>query len=77
MTVRRNLTLRLLPTELRSNIALSRHDPRLENRKWCQLVLERTEMRPPLTDYIGTEARFGARNYEPLGVVLPPSRDLG
>ena len=27
-------------------------------------------MMPPLTDYIGTEARFGAQNYEPLGVVL-------
>ena len=27
-------------------------------------------MRPPVTDFIATEARFGARNYEPLGVVL-------
>ena len=27
-------------------------------------------MRPPVTDYIATEARFGAQNYEPLGVVL-------
>ena len=27
-------------------------------------------MRPPVTDYIGTEAWFGAQNYEPLGVVL-------
>ena len=27
-------------------------------------------MRPPVTDYIGTEARFGAQNYEPLCVVL-------
>jgi hypothetical protein len=27
-------------------------------------------MRPPVTDYIGTEARFGAQNYEPLGVIL-------
>ena len=27
-------------------------------------------MRPPVTDFIATEARFGALNYEPLGVVL-------
>src|ERR1700689_381160 len=27
-------------------------------------------MRPPATDFIATEARFGAQNYEPLGVVL-------
>jgi ornithine--oxo-acid transaminase len=27
-------------------------------------------MDPPVTDFIATEARFGARNYEPLGVVL-------
>src|SRR4029077_14170455 len=27
-------------------------------------------MRPPVTDYIGTEAWFGAQNDEPLGVVL-------
>ncbi len=27
-------------------------------------------MSPPATDFIATEERFGARNYEPLGVVL-------
>src|SRR3981189_1015666 len=27
-------------------------------------------MRPPVADFIATEARFGAQNYEPLGVVL-------
>src|ERR1700726_2856692 len=27
-------------------------------------------MDPPIPDFIATEARFGARNYEPLGVVL-------
>jgi ornithine--oxo-acid transaminase len=27
-------------------------------------------MRPPVTDFIATEARFGAQNYDPLGVVL-------
>ena len=27
-------------------------------------------MSPPVNDFIATEARFGARNYEPLGVVL-------
>src|SRR5947209_3776639 len=27
-------------------------------------------MRPPVTDFIATEARFGAANYAPLGVVL-------
>src|SRR5215472_7342064 len=27
-------------------------------------------MGPPASDFIATEARFGARNYEPLGVVL-------
>src|ERR1700688_2065873 len=27
-------------------------------------------MSPPFTDFIATEARFGARNYEPLGVIL-------
>src|ERR1700735_2366623 len=27
-------------------------------------------MSPPATDFIATEARFGAQNYEPLGVVL-------
>src|SRR6202161_3341700 len=27
-------------------------------------------MRPPVTDFIATEARFGAQNYQPLGVVL-------
>jgi ornithine--oxo-acid transaminase len=27
-------------------------------------------MKPPLTDFIATEARFGAHNYKPLGVVL-------
>ena len=27
-------------------------------------------MGPPVTDFIATEARFGAQNYEPLGVVL-------
>src|ERR1700756_4235172 len=27
-------------------------------------------MDPPIPDFIATEARFGARNYEPLGVIL-------
>lgn len=27
-------------------------------------------MDPSVTDFIAREARFGARNYEPLGVVL-------
>ena len=27
-------------------------------------------MSPPVSDFIATEARFGAQNYEPLGVVL-------
>ena len=27
-------------------------------------------MNPPIPDFIATEARFGARNYEPLGVIL-------
>ena len=27
-------------------------------------------MKPPVTDYIATEARFGAKNYKPLDVVL-------
>src|SRR5258706_1964576 len=27
-------------------------------------------MSPPVTDFIATEARFGAQNYEPLGVIL-------
>ncbi len=27
-------------------------------------------MKPPVTDYIATEARFGTQNYQPLGVVL-------
>src|SRR6202166_5001299 len=27
-------------------------------------------MSPPATDFIATEERFGARNYEPIGVVL-------
>jgi ornithine--oxo-acid transaminase len=27
-------------------------------------------MGPPVTDFITTEARFGAQNYQPLGVVL-------
>src|ERR1700726_5074647 len=27
-------------------------------------------MDPPLPDFIATEVRFGARNYEPLGVIL-------
>ena len=27
-------------------------------------------MSPPFTDFIATEARFGAHNYEPLGVIL-------
>ena len=27
-------------------------------------------MRPPVNEFIATEARFGAQNYEPLGVVL-------
>jgi ornithine--oxo-acid transaminase len=27
-------------------------------------------MRPPVTDFLATEARFGTHNYEPIGVVL-------
>jgi ornithine--oxo-acid transaminase len=27
-------------------------------------------MGPPVSDFIATEARFGARNYEPLGAIL-------
>src|SRR5258707_5765179 len=27
-------------------------------------------MNPPVTDFIATEARFGAQNYQPLGVIL-------
>jgi acetylornithine/succinyldiaminopimelate/putrescine aminotransferase len=27
-------------------------------------------MSPPVSDFIATEARFGAHNYEPLGVIL-------
>src|SRR5260370_42414200 len=32
--------------------------------------LEWRKMSPRVTDFIATEARFGAQNYEPLGVVL-------
>src|ERR1700688_4251698 len=31
---------------------------------------ERRKMAPPVDDFIAREARFGAQNYEPLGVVL-------
>jgi len=34
------------------------------------LQLEWRKMSPPVSDFIAREARFGARNYEPLGVVL-------
>jgi ornithine--oxo-acid transaminase len=34
------------------------------------LQRERPKMSPPFTDFIATEARFGAGNYAPLGVVL-------
>ena len=27
-------------------------------------------MSPPATDFIAMEARFGAQNYQPLGVIL-------
>src|ERR1700730_8634120 len=38
---------------------------------WCQLAATGvTKMGRPATDFIATEARFGAQNYEPLGVVL-------
>ena len=45
---------------------------RLENPVGVNSLLqrERQKMRPPLTDFIATEARFGAQNYDPLGVVL-------
>jgi ornithine--oxo-acid transaminase len=34
------------------------------------LQLEGRKMSPPVTDFIATEARFGAANYIPLGVIL-------
>jgi ornithine--oxo-acid transaminase len=36
----------------------------------CSLPLKCRKMVRPATDFIATEARFGAQNYEPLGVVL-------
>src|SRR6202041_647270 len=57
----------LHPTELRSTIASpsATGEPQL-----VAAPFGAKKMTPPVTDYIGTEARFGAQNYEPLGVVL-------
>src|SRR5690242_14303892 len=39
---------------------------------WCQSAATggTKKMGPPASDFIAREARFGAQNYEPLGVVL-------